>query len=229
MNSEVDGLTANADHVLGVWINQGFEDSEHNLPHLWQADWDFPDRDSYIDPSPKMVELRAKYQGHIAAVLKIADLVTRRIAARILSFETCMVCTFAPDSDAANVFKQNNLWKRADFDVRRPALIGMHISNRPDWSASIYCLAAPAVTGVSALVDAEGIDQWRDYLRFHLIEHYADVLPRAVAAEHSLFTARPCGVRKKRRTVPTRRRRYKRRLGPSGRPTLCASLLSARS
>jgi len=44
-----------------------------------------------------------------------------------------------------------------------------------------------AVTGVSALVDTEGIDPWRDYLRFHLIEHYAGVLPPAAAAEHFSF------------------------------------------
>ena len=29
LNSEVDGLTSNADHIFGVWVNQGFEDSEH--------------------------------------------------------------------------------------------------------------------------------------------------------------------------------------------------------
>jgi predicted metalloendopeptidase len=44
-----------------------------------------------------------------------------------------------------------------------------------------------SVTGVSALVDNENIDQWRDYLRFHLVEHYAGVLPRAVATEHFSF------------------------------------------
>src|SRR4029077_9390333 len=36
LNSEAEGLTANADHIFGVWINQGFEDSDHNLPHIWQ-------------------------------------------------------------------------------------------------------------------------------------------------------------------------------------------------
>jgi len=117
LNSEVDGLTANADHVLGVWINQGFEDSEHNLPHLWQGGLGLPDRDNYIDPSAKMVELRAQYQAHIAAVLKLAgfaDSDTRAMC--ILSLETRMARTFAPESDAADVFKQNNPWKRADFD-----------------------------------------------------------------------------------------------------------------
>jgi predicted metalloendopeptidase len=31
------------------------------------------------------------------------------------------------------------------------------------------------------------VDLWKDYLRFHLIEHYASVLPTAVAAEHFAF------------------------------------------
>src|SRR5258707_500719 len=72
LTSEVDGLTANADHIFGVWINQGFEDADHNFPHLWQGGLGLPDRDTYTDPSSKMVELRAKYQAHIAAVLKLA-------------------------------------------------------------------------------------------------------------------------------------------------------------
>ncbi len=88
LNSEVDGLTANADHIFGVWVNQGFQDSEHNVLHLWQGGLGMPDRDDYIDPSPKMAELRAQYQAHIAAILKlagIADADTR--AARVLSLE----------------------------------------------------------------------------------------------------------------------------------------------
>jgi putative endopeptidase len=127
LNSEVDGLTANADHVLGVWINQGFEGPPHNLPHLWQGGLGLPDRDNYLDSSPQSVELRARYQAHIAAVLKIAgfsDVETR--AAHILAFETRIARTFAPDSDAADTFKQNNPWKRADFDVKAPGM---------DWEA----------------------------------------------------------------------------------------------
>src|SRR5204863_6840451 len=39
-----------------------------------------------------------------------------------------------------------------------------------------------AVTGTSALVGSESVDVWKDYLRFHLIAHYASVLLKAVAA-----------------------------------------------
>jgi len=186
LNTEVDGLTANADHIFGVWVNQSFEDSEHYVFHLLQGGLGMPDRDSYLDPSPKMAALRAQYQAHIAAILKLADIAnSETMAARILSLEIRIAQAHAPDADAADVFKQNNPWKRADFSVKAPGM---------DWDAyftaagvagqSEFIVWQPsAVTGTSALVGSEDIDLWKDYLRFHLIEHAASVLPKAVAAE----------------------------------------------
>ncbi len=43
------------------------------------------------------------------------------------------------------------------------------------------------MTGTSALIGSENVDLWKDYLRFHLIEHYASVLPKAVTAGHFAF------------------------------------------
>lgn len=186
LNSEVDGLTANADHIFGVWVNQGFEDSKHNLPHLWQGGLGMPDRDSYLDPSPKIAELRAQYQAHVANILKLAGVMDpENRAARVLSLEIGIARSHAPDADAADVFKQNNPWKRADFAAKAPGM---------DWDAyfraaglaaqSDFIVWQPtAVTGTSALVDREGIEDWKDYLRFHLIEHYASVLSNKVRAE----------------------------------------------
>ena len=132
LNTEVDGLTANADHIFGVWVNQGFEDSKRYLFHLLQGGLGLPDRDAYLDPSPKMAALREKYQAHIAAMLKLADIAAADTkAARILSLEsgsrrptrrmpmplTCSSRTIrgnAPTSTA-----------------RRPAWIGTRISKRP--------------------------------------------------------------------------------------------------
>jgi putative endopeptidase len=190
LNSEVEGLTVNADHIFGVWVNQSFEDSEHYVFHLWQGGLGMPDRDDYIDPSAKLAGLRARYQSHVAAILKLANVADAETkAARILSLEIRMAQAHAPDSDAADVFKQNNPWKRADFSVKAPGM---------DWDAyftaagvagqSEFIVWQPsAVTGTSALVGSESIDLWKNYLRFHLIEHYASVLPKAVAAEHFAF------------------------------------------
>ena len=190
LKSEVDGLTNNADHIFGVWVNQGFKDWGHNVPHLWQGGLGMPDRDEYLNPSPKMAALRAQYKAHIATILKLAGVADSEArAARILSLETQIAQAHASDAEAADVFKQNNPWKRADFGIKAPGI---------DWSAYFasagltgqadFVVWQPsAVTGISALVNSEGIELWKDYLRFHLIEHYASVLPNAVAAEYFAF------------------------------------------
>jgi putative endopeptidase len=190
LNSEADRLTANADHILGVWVNQGFEDAEHCVFHLLQGGLGMPDRDAYLDPSTKMSRLRAQYQAHIAAMLKLAGVAdSESKAAIILALETRIAQAHAPDADAADVFKQNNPWKRADFEVKAPGM---------DWNSyfasagiagqNAFIVWQPsAVTGTSALVGSESIELWKDYLRFHLIEHYASVLPKAVRAEEFAF------------------------------------------
>jgi predicted metalloendopeptidase len=190
LNSEVDGLTANADHVFGVWVNQSFDDSKRCVFHLLQGGLGLPDRDTYLDSTPASATLRSQYQAHIAAILKIAHIAEPGTkAANILALEIRMSQTHAPDADAADVFKQNNPWKRADFGAKAPGM---------DWDAfftsagvaaeSVFIVWQPsAVTGTSALVASENVDLWKDYLRFHLIEHYASVLPKAVYAEDFSF------------------------------------------
>jgi putative endopeptidase len=190
LGSEIDGLTSNSDHIFGIWINQGFEDASHNLPHIWQGGLGLPGRDDYLDSSAQKSELRSKYQTHIARMLKLAGASdTDSRAAAVLSLEVRIAQAFAPDSDAADVSKQNNPWKRADFEVKAPGL---------DWNAYFqsaglsvqenFIVWQPSdVTGVSALVQSETTNCWKDYLRLHLLEHYANVLPKEVAAEHSAF------------------------------------------
>jgi predicted metalloendopeptidase len=190
LNSEVDGLTANADHIFGAWVNQSFEDSQHNVFHLWQGGLGMPDRDDYIDSSPKKAELRAQYQAHIAAILNLAGFAdSQSRAARILALEVRIAQAHAPDADAADVFKQNNPWKRSDFNIKAPGMdwdayfTSAGVAGQPEfivWQPS-------ALTGTAALVGSESIDLWKDYLRFHLIEHYAGVLPKAVATEDFAF------------------------------------------
>jgi predicted metalloendopeptidase len=190
LNSEIDGLTANADHIFGVWVNQSFTDSDHYVFHLLQGGLGMPDRDAYIDPSPKTAELRAQYQTHIAAILKLAGVADPETkAAGILTLEIRMAQAHAPDADAADVFKQNNPWKRADFSIKAPGMDwGGYFTAAGVAGQSEFIVWQPsAVTGTSALVGSENVDVWKDYLRFHLIEHYASVLPKAVAAEDFAF------------------------------------------
>src|SRR6266576_1670776 len=190
LNSEVDGLTGNADHVFGAWVNQSCTDSQRYVFHLLQGGLGMPDRDDYLDQSPKMAALRDQYRSHIAAMLKLADIddVETR-AARVLALEIQIAQAHAPDADAADVFKQNNPWKRTDFVTKAPGIDwGAYFQTAGVSEQPAFIVWQPsAVTGTSALVRSESVDLWKDYLRLHLIEHYASVLPKAVSAEHFAF------------------------------------------
>jgi predicted metalloendopeptidase len=190
LGSEIEGLASNSDHIFGLWINQGFEDASHNLPHIWQGGLGMPSRDDYLDPSAQSEELRSQYGVHIATVLKFVGTTNSGSRAKaVLSLEAGIAQAFTPDSDAADVFKQNNPWERADFDIKAPGL---------DWNAyfrsaglqdqeNFIVWQPSAVTGISALVQSENLDTWKDYLRVHLLDHYARVLPKEVCAEHFAF------------------------------------------
>ena len=184
LSTEVDGLTANADHVFGLWIAQSFHDAKRNVPHLWQGGLGMDDRESYLDASPKGVEARAQYKARIAKVLKLAGVFDPESrAASVVALEVKLARAHAPDSDAADNFKQDNPWRAADFTKKAPGM---------DWAAyfraaglsdqpEIIVWQPSAVAGASALVADASLPVWRDYLRYHLLEHYAYVLPFAFA------------------------------------------------
>src|SRR5689334_1255 len=67
---EAEGLTANADHLFGLQVNQGFHDGSANRAHLLQGGLGLPDRETYLDPSAKSATARDRYRDHLTAVLR---------------------------------------------------------------------------------------------------------------------------------------------------------------
>ena len=163
LNSEVDGLTANADHVFGVFVNQGFEDSKRCMFHLLQGGLGLPDRDAYLDPSPKAAALRDKYQAHIAAILKLAGIAASEArAARVLALGIADRA-----SPRAGCRRRRRLQAEQPVETRRLRRQGArHGLARVFHAAGIagepaFIVWQPsAVTGVSALV-GERDRRWR--------------------------------------------------------------------
>ena len=128
LNTEVDGLTANADHVFGVWVNQSFRTRTTTSSTCCRAAWECPIATDYLDPSPKMADVARPVPGAHCGDPETGGRCRFGEPRRrgILSLEIRMAQAHAPDADAADVFKQNNPWKRADFDVKAPGM---------DWDA----------------------------------------------------------------------------------------------
>ena len=193
LRADVDPLNATnfyTDHLFGLWFSQDLNHPGRNAPYLLQGGLGMPDRDYYVDASAAMETIRTSYKGHVAAVLKLAGIEDAESKAqRIFGLEQRIAQAHASRTDSADVQKANNAWTRAEFGRRAPGI---------DWASCLDAAGlqtAPevivwhpkAVTGIAALFGSEPIDVWRDYLTFHIADHYSSVLPKAFVDERFAF------------------------------------------
>jgi predicted metalloendopeptidase len=193
LRADVDPLNAtdfDTENLFGVWINQGLSDPSRNLPYLLQGGLGMPDRAYYLDNSPRMAELRTKYQRHIAAMLKLAGYSNpEQRAARIFALESELAESHASREDSADIQKANNLWRAKDFAVKAPGM---------DWNAFFkgarlsgqdrFMVYHPtALKGAAEQVKATDLATWKDYLAFHTINQFGGTLPKAFADQRFEF------------------------------------------
>jgi len=193
LRADVDVLNATnyyTANVLGLWVAQDLDQPDRYAPFLLQGGLGLPERSYYLDPSEGMAAVRTQYNTHVAAMLKLAGLsnVLERAAA-VVDLETRMAKAHAGREESGDVQKGNNHWSRADFARNAPGL---------DWEAffaasglaqaETFVVWQPgAVTGLSALATEVPLDVWKDYLTFHALQHWARVLPKAVADQSFAF------------------------------------------
>jgi putative endopeptidase len=193
IRADVDPLNAtnlHTDHLFGLWVAQDFDEPSRNAAYLLQGGLGMPDREYYLADSPRMAEIRAKYATHVAAVLTLASLDDAAARARrIVDLETKIAKAHWSRQDSEEVQKANNPWTLADFDSKAPGI---------DWTAffkgaglsgeSRFIVWQPsAITGESALVASEPLDLWKDYLRYVLLNHWSNLLPKAFVEERFTF------------------------------------------
>ena len=193
LRADVDALNSTnfyTDNLFGLWVAQDLNEPTRYTPFLLQGGLGLPDRDYYLDNSPRMTELRTKYQEHLAKVLKLANIADAESkAARIFDLEKRMATVHASRLESMDVQKANNHWTRKELDTRAPGL---------DWQTylaaaglekqTVFAVWHPgAVTGLSALTASQPLDVWKDYLTLRVIEHASPFLPKAFVDERFAF------------------------------------------
>ncbi len=193
LRADVDPLNAtnfHTDRLFGLWVSPDLNGSGRYVPYLLQGGLGLPGRSYYLDGSPRMADVRRKYQAYVAALLKLAHIPDGGAkAARILALETKMAHVHASIEDSEDVQKGNNPWKRAQFTSRAPGLdwtdffLGAGLSQAP-----VVIVWQPSATkGLAALVASVPLATWKEYLVFHAIDRSAPLLPKAFVQEHFAF------------------------------------------
>jgi putative endopeptidase len=189
LRADVDVLNATnfeTSNIFGLWIAQDLDDPSRYVPFVLQGGLMMSSRDYYLDPSPRMVDIRAKYVAHVAKMLELAKLADAAAKAkRIVALETAIAKAHVSRVDSEDVHKGDNHWKRSDLIAKAPGV---------DWPSLLDAAGLGAVddfviwqpkgiVGIAAAVASTPLDTWKDYLAFHAIERAAPLMPKAFVAE----------------------------------------------
>jgi putative endopeptidase len=172
------------EHLFGLFVAQGLEDPSRNVGYLMQGGLGMPDREYYLATDKDMAANRAAYQKYIANILRLAgDADADDKAKAIYGLEMKIARAHANIVDSQDVHKASKPWDTAAFPSKAPGI---------DWKAffdgaglsdqqTIVAWQPQAISKLSALVASEPLPLWKDYLRFHAINHSAGLLPKAYA------------------------------------------------
>jgi predicted metalloendopeptidase len=190
LRADVDPLNwgiYDSSHLLGLSVEMGNHGEPEYAAFLLQGGLGLPDRESYLSSEAAAQNQRARYQEYVATLLALAGFDREPAAfaraAAVLALETAIARSHAPADESAKESNADNLWTRADFARRAPGI---------DWQAffaaaglagrSSFVVWQPsAVEGAAALVAAQPVAAWRDYLRVRELDRHADLLPKAFA------------------------------------------------
>jgi putative endopeptidase len=193
LRADVDALNNTnyyTPNLFGLWVAPGFNDSDHYAAYLLQGGLGLPDREYYLASSDRMRDIRAKYQAHISAMLKLAGFTdTDARAQHIVELEHAIAEKHISLEENEDIHKANNTWKQADFAAKAPGLDWAEYFRGAGLSkqASFIVWQPTAFTGESALVASISLETWKDWLAFHLIEDSAGALPKAFNDERFAF------------------------------------------
>jgi putative endopeptidase len=212
LRADVDPLNStdlSTSNLFGLWVEQDLNSPLRNTAYLLQGGLGMPDRSHYLDESAERAALRAKYQRHVATMLKLAQIPDPEArAAKVVTLERKIASVHASRADSSDVGKANNPWTKSEFATRAPGLDweAFFAAAGLDQQAAFIVWHPHAVAGIASLVASESLATWKDLLAAHVIDHFADILPKAFADEHFEFYS------KEMRGVPANAPRYRRAL-----------------
>jgi predicted metalloendopeptidase len=181
------------DSPLAQFVNVDSADASRYAVYISQAGLGLPNRNYYLREGAQFDTIRARYPEYIATLLTFAGLDGADARARaVYDLERRIANSHWPPEENRDATKTNNRYAVADLDAlsaRIPwtaFLDGAGLSDRTD----LFVRQPSYVEALADLLDADPLDVWKDYLRFHVINDAAPWLADDVATARFEFYGR---------------------------------------
>jgi len=204
VRTDVDPLNASdfyTENLFGIFVSQGLTTPGVVMPYLLQGGLGLPEREYYLSGDDD-ADLRQAYKSYIAELLTLAgykDAAER--AERIFALEMKIAKAHISREQSEEFVQSTAVWQRQDFAVKAPGLDWEQFFQAAELAGQSQFAAyhAGAITQLSALVQSEPLQSWKDWLLFHQINSHTDVLPSALDQSHfNFYGATLMGLKKQK-------------------------------
>lgn len=158
------------------------DDKQSDLQRLRfrQGGLGLPNRDYYFKTDVKSVETREKYKNYIATLLKLNDTdsdTAKNKAEAILALETELAQASKSPVELRDPESNYNLMSVTELDEISPNFDWINTISKFNVHVDTVLVGQPEFfKAASELISSQPIEVWKDYLTFHYMNEYADVL-----------------------------------------------------
>jgi len=168
------------------------DNSEQQIAGLDQSGLGLPDRDYYTKDDAKSKEIRERYLQHLQTTFELlgdAPAAARANAVTVMRMETALANASMTRVERRDPYKRKNKVKLAELDQLIPNF---------NWQAYFAELKAPQFEivnvapasffkQVNTQLTSEPLENWKNYLRFHVANAYAPYLASKFVNENFEF------------------------------------------
>ncbi|MCH2115261.1 MAG: peptidase M13 [Pirellulales bacterium] len=192
---------------VGFYVDQDDKNSSQYLGVLIQNGISLPDRDYYLKDDEKYESARAALKDYIERLFTLSDLPDGQSAAEtILALETRLAEAHWTRTDLRDAEKRYNKYAVGALEPLMPGFAwDAFLSAAQVGHIESINIATPSYfQAASSIIEDTSVEVWRHYLKFQLINAYANGLPKVfVDARFKLYGTELAGV-------PEQKPRWKR-------------------
>lgn len=166
---------------FGVYVSTDAKDSNRNVVYLGTGSVGLPDREYYVSDTPDNVEKRQKYVEHVTRMLQFLGETPEEAkthAEEILAFETSIITPTLDRIERRDRRKTYNPMSVADLQKLAPTIKwDSYLKEVGFKNLDSIIVSQPAyVTALDGILKEENIKDWKNYMRWTLLNSHTGVL-----------------------------------------------------
>lgn len=179
--------------LLGFGQQQDFDDATKVVAGIDQAGLGMPNRDFYLKDDAKSKEIRSQYETHVTKMLTLSGESAQQAqtdAKTILVIETAMAQAQMDNVARRDPKNLNNKMSLEEVQTLTPSFDWKHYLEMVEAPPSRphYIVTSPQFfRNLEPLIQQHSVDDWKVYLRWHLIHGSAPYLSKAFVDENWNF------------------------------------------